>query len=87
MGAGTHGSGARSESELPPQCPEQVQRSTYLEVLEDVLGGGGWLWLMMGARTLTAETAGKYYYCYYFLMFCCFIFIIILIFIFFILIF
>ena len=25
----------------------------------------GWLWLTVGARTLTEETLGKYYYSYY----------------------
>ena len=42
---------------------------TYLEVLEGLLGRWGWLWLMVGARTLTAEAPGKYcYYCY--VLFC-----------------
>ena len=56
LGASTHGNRARSESELAPQSPQQVQRPTK-RYWKASWGGGNWLWLTGGARTLTEEAA------------------------------
>ena len=68
MGASKCGSRARSECELAPQCPQQVQRPTY-RYWRASRGGGDWLWLTVGARTLTEEGQGKYAYYYYTFLF------------------
>lgn len=76
MGASTHGSLAKSESELAPQ--------TYLEVLSASWGSRGRLWLTVGARTLTEEAPGKdsyYYYYFLFVSFCSVVGIVVLLFV------
>ena len=74
--ASTCCSKARSESELATDCPQQVQRPAekYWRIS---WGGRDWLWLPVGARTLTAEATGKHYYYYYsfFIFFCCCLFL------------
>ena len=54
---------ATSESEWSPQG-HSAGPETSPEAEEGVLGGWRWLWLTECAKTLTAETPGKYNYYY-----------------------
>ena len=63
FGGSTHRNWARSESELSPQGPQQVQRPVQRQ-RRPSWGGGGELWLTACARTLTADTPGKHNYDY-----------------------
>ena len=52
-----------SESEWSPQGPQQFQRPAQRNRRAS-WGGRGGLWLIVCARTLTAETPGKHNYYY-----------------------
>ena len=52
-----------------PQCPRQAQRPSQ-RWRRVCWRGRGWLWLTVGATTLTDETPGKYCYYYYYPIFC-----------------
>ena len=65
IGASTHRNWARSVSECSPQGPQQVQRPAQRQKRAS-WGGRGGLWITACARTLTAETPGKYNYYYKF---------------------
>ena len=62
-GGSTHRNWVRSESEWSPQGPQQVQRLAQNQRRVSWAGGGE-LWLTAGARSHTAETAGKHNYYY-----------------------
>lgn len=46
------------ESELPTKVHTEEPENS-LEVLESILGGGGWRWLIIEKMILAAETLGK----------------------------